>query len=170
MNAAKKFLHKGYPEWTVVVAKTQTRGRGQFGRKWISPKGGLYFSVILKPKFATNDVSKLTLIGTMSIAKVLNNLFGLPAKVKWPNDILIKNRKISGVLIESEIKSNKLIWAVIGAGINVNTDMEGLKDSKIICTSIKNELKITVDENILLKEVLSEMKKCYLLINKKLPT
>ncbi|MFH0807527.1 MAG: biotin--[acetyl-CoA-carboxylase] ligase [Elusimicrobiota bacterium] len=165
MDMAKKFERAGHPEWTIIAAKKQTKGRGRFGRRWVSPIGGLYFSVILKPRFVPNDTAKLTLIGAMSVTKVLNKLYGLPAKIKWPNDILVKNKKISGVLVESEMSQNKIKWAVLGIGINVNTDIKNLKNSKLACTSVKHEFKKEVSEKKLLKEILSEIKKNYLLIN-----
>jgi len=167
MDYAKKLARGGAPEWTVVTANKQTAGRGQFKRKWISPPGGLYFSVVFRPKLPAAHLPKLTLLGVMSIAQTLNKLYKLPVKIKWPNDVLVNNRKIAGVLVESEIEGERVKWVVLGAGINVNTDIFDLKRAvRIPCTSLKNELNKTIPEGKLLKEILSEMKKHYKLINK----
>ncbi len=135
---AKKLAENGAEEGTVVVADLQKEGRGRLDRKWISPIGGLYFSVILKM-----DVM-LPLISVVVVAKTLKKI-GLDAKIKWPNDILIKNRKIAGMLIECFNDH-----AVLGIGINIDKTL--LENA----TSIKDEGK-NISKEKLLNQILKNL-------------
>ena len=108
---------KDEKEGLVIVANNQTNGRGQNNHQWVSNNGGLYFSFLLKPKVLMPTLSIMT---GLVIVKTLES-FGINnLKLKWPNDILFNNSKISGILIESKIKSNVPEYVIIGCGINVN--------------------------------------------------
>ena len=120
---AKELAHQGAIEGTVVIAEEQTDGRGRRGRIWYSPTGqGLWFSVILRPPIAPVDIPKLTLVWAVAAAKTLREWSGLPAGIKWPNDILIDNRKVAGILTEMNAEPDKVNYLVIGIGVNVNLD------------------------------------------------
>lgn len=110
---------KDEKEGLVIVANNQTNGRGQNNNQWVSNHGGLYFSFLLKPKLLMPTLSIMT---GLVIIKTLES-FGINnLKLKWPNDILFNNSKISGILIESKIKSNVPEYVIIGCGINVNQE------------------------------------------------
>ncbi len=134
---AKKLVENGAEEG-VVVADLQTEGRGRLDRKWISPLGGLYFSIVLK----INE--KLPLISAIAVAQTLKKI-DLDAKIKWPNDILIKNKKIAGILIEC-IDG----YAILGVGINI--DKSPLESA----TSIKDE-GVHVSKEVLLNQILEHL-------------
>ena len=105
------------PTDTVIIAKRQTKGRGQRGNSWRSPLGGLFMSVILQPNIAAVNVHQITLWTAWGIAKALNET-GVNVKLKWLNDLLIDRRKLGGILTETRIEADKVGYAVVGIGIN----------------------------------------------------
>jgi len=155
----KRLAEHGVEEGTVVLAETQKKGRGRLNRKWSSPEGGLYFSVLLKPQMQPKDATKLTLVFGLAVAEVLREDFSLPAELKWPNDVLIKGRKICGILVEASMVNNDLRFIVAGIGVNVNliptlTFSEAIKDS---ATSIQNEIGSEVSIEDFFRRVLEKM-------------
>lgn len=102
---------------TVIIAKRQTKGRGQRGHSWQSDLGGLFMSVILQPNLAASQAHQITLWTAWGIAKALNQT-GANVKLKWLNDLLIDHRKLGGILTETKIEANKILYAVVGIGIN----------------------------------------------------
>jgi BirA family biotin operon repressor/biotin-[acetyl-CoA-carboxylase] ligase len=107
-------------EGTVLIAETQTLGKGQSGRSWLSEKGGLYFSILVKPK---ENIHLIPLISGLSVVNAINKLFSFEKSnisIKWPNDVFWDNRKVSGTLVESKFKGNKIESCIVGVGINVN--------------------------------------------------
>jgi len=122
---AKELAQEGAAEGTVVIAEEQTGGKGRMGRSWYSPSGqGLWFSVILRPQISTAGVSKITLVSAVAVAKSIREVTGLQAGIKWPNDILIDNRKVSGILTEMNAEIDRVNYLILGIGVNVNTRPE----------------------------------------------
>ena len=115
-NKAKEFSKKGVSN-IVIVAEKQTKGKGCFNRKWISGLGGLYMTIVLREK-DLEKVKYLTLIASISVAKSIIKLTNLKAKVKWPNDVLVNDKKICGILTETI--SGKENYALVGLGVNIN--------------------------------------------------
>jgi BirA family biotin operon repressor/biotin-[acetyl-CoA-carboxylase] ligase len=109
----------GSPEWAAVLADTQTGGRGREGRAWTSPPGGLYLSVLLRPRF--EEVGFVPLAAGVAVAEVAGE-YGVEARVKWPNDVLVGGAKLAGVLTESSSSSRGVDWVVVGVGVNVAVD------------------------------------------------
>ncbi|MEB3339556.1 biotin--[acetyl-CoA-carboxylase] ligase [Okeania sp.] len=122
-----QLIDSGASPGTVVIATQQTAGRGQWGRTWISDIGGLYISVAFAPGYGCNitsdisisQTSQLTLSTAWGIASSLQD-YGVPVKIKWPNDLILENRKLGGILTETRVKKEKIVWAIIGIGINWN--------------------------------------------------
>ncbi|HUW66946.1 MAG TPA: biotin--[acetyl-CoA-carboxylase] ligase, partial [Candidatus Nanoarchaeia archaeon] len=98
-NLKARALAPDCPNGTVIVAEQQLEGRGRMGREWESPRGGVWFSVILKPDMSPDHIYRLTLVAGLSVAKVLVDM-GIPAQIKWPNDIIIHEKKVCGILTE----------------------------------------------------------------------
>ncbi len=115
-------LEGGAPPGTVVVAAEQTAGRGQWGRCWQSPKGGLYLSVALAPNLPTSNSPQLTLCSAWGIAIALRG-YGIPVRLKWPNDLLLWGRKLGGILTETRVQQGQIAKAVVGVGINWSNDV-----------------------------------------------
>lgn len=117
---AKKRALAGAPEGVLVSAETQTAGRGRMGRRWISPSGGLWYSLVLRPPVAPGLVPALVLVAAMDWARVIRRRAGLDARVKWPNDVWVGGRKVAGILTEMSSEMDRVHWAVLGVGVNVN--------------------------------------------------
>jgi BirA family biotin operon repressor/biotin-[acetyl-CoA-carboxylase] ligase len=120
MDIAWDMGRKGCPEFTVVTADRQTKGRGRMSRTWISEDGGLYFSVILRPEMPATLSFQVNFAASLTLAMMLQSMFGIDAKVKWPNDILVGNAKLSGMLSELETRGDMVSFINLGIGINVN--------------------------------------------------
>lgn len=119
---AKALADGGAREGTLVLAESQTLGRGRKGRTWFSPKGeGLFISMILRPLMSPMDSSRLTLLAAVALAEALIDLTGLEIRIKWPNDLLCDGRKVAGILTELTTDMDAVNHVIIGLGINVNT-------------------------------------------------
>lgn len=116
-NAYAKTHAKELEDGAVICAEEQTAGRGRFNRKWVSAQGGLYFSVLLKPN-NTQHLPNLTQLMALCICQTVREL-GAPAQLKWPNDVLVNNQKLSGILSEVVLEQNRFYALVIGVGINI---------------------------------------------------
>ncbi|XRE44221.1 Biotin--protein ligase [Tenacibaculum discolor] len=154
-------------DFTVVVAKTQTKGRGQMNSEWVVEEGkNLTFSVF--SRFTDLDVEKhkyLNFSVSLSVFEVLKEL-GLPnLAIKWPNDILSGNKKLGGILIENTLKGSKIVSSVIGIGINVNQD--SFSKSLPNASSVKNILGKEFDLDILLGSILKKLEGYFRLLEKK---
>ena len=147
------------PEGTLVLAESQTAGRGRFQRVWISdPGGSLTFSLILKPKLA--DLPKLNMLACLAVLFSIRRYTGLPAKIKWPNDILIRGRKVCGILIDSQMRLDEVEYAIVGVGLNVNVDMKKYGDVPT-ATSISHELGHPVSRTEMLAHIMADMERLY---------
>jgi BirA family transcriptional regulator, biotin operon repressor / biotin---[acetyl-CoA-carboxylase] ligase len=126
---ARILATEGYPEGTVVVADMQTDGRGRRGRSWYSPAGqGIYMSLILRPRLPLKEISRISLMIAVAIAETLEAELNLPARIKWPNDILIHNKKIAGILSEAVTDMDGIEYIVIGIGLNINNPADDFPD------------------------------------------
>jgi BirA family biotin operon repressor/biotin-[acetyl-CoA-carboxylase] ligase len=127
-DEAEKFARHGEPEGTVVVAEDQTAGRGRVGRAWRSTRGkGIYLSIILRPALPPARIAFLTLCSAVAAAEAINRCCDLKAFVKWPNDVILSGKKISGILTELSTEADRINFAVVGVGINVNQERGDLR-------------------------------------------
>lgn len=118
----------GAPEWTLVGAGHQTAGRGRLGRAWLDrPGGSVMASVVLRPALASEELGLLTLLAGAAWAEIASEISGLDVGCKWPNDLLIGESKVGGVLAESSVTGEDVAWVVIGSGLNLAApDLEGV--------------------------------------------
>jgi len=121
----KERAREGAPEWTTVLALEQTAGRGRQGRAWASPAGGLYLSVLLRPRF--ESVGLIPLAAGVAVAEALGEQ-GIQTELKWPNDVLAAGRKLAGILAEASSSVSGFDWVVLGLGLNVATAVEALPE------------------------------------------
>jgi BirA family biotin operon repressor/biotin-[acetyl-CoA-carboxylase] ligase len=152
---------KGAPNGTVVVAEQQTRGRGRLRREWLSlPNRGIYVSILLRNPLPIQIAPQSTYIGALSLVKVLREKFGLPASIKWPNDVLIGNKKAVGILTEMQSDQDFSRFIVMGIGINVNHTREDLVGPfRYPATSIAIEAGVTVKRQYILTQFLYQFEK-----------
>jgi len=165
-DAARKLVEKGVKEG-VVVAEIQTSGRGRISRKWHSPRGGLWLSLILRPKVVPTYCLRLVLISGLAVVKAIRKVSGLNALIKWPNDVLTDGRKICGILIESETVNDLVKYVIVGIGINVNVKLEDLPpEVRAEATSLSEKLGREVSVEEVLKNLLKEFETFYKLFLK----
>lgn len=117
-DEARRLAKLGEKEGTVVIAASQLKGKGRLGRRWISPPGGIYLSIILKPYISPSKLPMITLLSAIAVVRTMRGLTKLDALVKWPNDIVIMGKKVGGILCEA---ANNII--IVGIGINLNTNL-----------------------------------------------
>jgi len=166
-DLAKELAVKDAREGTVVVAETQTIGKGRLGRKWASPAGGMWLSIILRPKTKPKHAPKLTLMASVAVAKTFSRLFQLKPEIKWPNDVLINHKKVCGILTETKTKGEALDFVILGMGINANFDINALPASlRGSSTTLKEELGKKIEREILLRTLLRETESLYILFLK----
>jgi BirA family biotin operon repressor/biotin-[acetyl-CoA-carboxylase] ligase len=135
---AKKLANEGAAEGTIVIAGKQRRGKGSRGKKWISPSGGVWMTIILRPDVEPNKAPQLTLVTGVAVAETLIQELGLDVEIKWPNDILIDNKKVSGILTEVKTNIIGVEYVLVGIGIDLNIDIPPeLRDT---ATSLQAEL------------------------------
>lgn len=160
---AMDMASNGAPEGTVVAAETQTGGKGRLGRKWISPKGNLYLSVILRPEVPLHKAPLVTLMGAAAVAASIRKQCGLEAGIKWPNDILVSGKKVAGLLTEMSAEQDRIRHIVLGIGVDVNMDMDTLPhDVRGQTTSLATETGAKIDRTMLLRQLLRELDRRYL--------
>ncbi len=124
MDRARELAKQGAGHLTVVIAEQQEKGRGRLNRTWLSQKGGLWFTIILKPDLPPQLSFKVNFAASLCLARTLNRLFDINARVKWPNDILVNNKKLVGLLSEMETRGDMISFVNVGIGINVNNHPE----------------------------------------------
>ncbi len=161
-TVAMEMASGGAPEGAVVIAETQTGGKGRLGRKWISPKGNLYLSVILRPDVAMHKAPLITLMGAVAVAATIRTLCGLEAGIKWPNDVLLSGKKVCGLLSEMSAEQDRIRHLVLGIGIDVNMELRTLPaDVKAVSTTLASEMGKEMDRTLLLRHLLGELDRWY---------
>ena len=164
-DVAARLAESGAEEGTVVVADTQTAGRGRHGRVWLSPPGaGLYVSIILRPagevSGEANPAALLTLAAGVAIAEAVRAVTGLPAEIKWPNDVLIGRRKLAGILAEAVVQGGTLQYIVLGFGLNLHPASYPAELASRV-TSIEAETNRPADRALMLAEIVAAMGERY---------
>ena len=160
---AKKLAVGGAPEGTVVLSESQSAGRGRLGRQWTSPAGrGLLFSMLMRPRLAVSQAHLLTLVTAVAVAEAIEAQARVPVHLKWPNDLIVDNRKAGGILLEIAGEHDGLDWVVAGVGINVNTEYAELPAVlRSTATSLKIATGKTVDRSLLLARTLLTVEREY---------
>tara|TARA_B100001115_G_scaffold149824_1_gene118932 strand:+ start:378 stop:1127 length:750 start_codon:yes stop_codon:yes gene_type:complete len=149
-------------EGIIIISDFQTRGKGQRANTWQSDRGkNLLFSFLVKPELSINDQFKLHIITSISIIKTLSKVGIHDAKIKWPNDIYIRDKKVSGILIESQVSRKKITQSIIGIGLNINQT----QFNRLNATSTYNELNINLDIKNTLKIFCTFFDEEYLKVN-----
>jgi BirA family biotin operon repressor/biotin-[acetyl-CoA-carboxylase] ligase len=166
--SAKQMCAEGDPgklHGTVIIAEEQTGGVGRLGRAWVSPSGGIWITVILKPDIPVDRVFMITMAASIAVARAIRKEFDLGALIKWPNDIFIGDRKVAGLLLELSAEADRIHYSLLSTGIDVNIPMgqfapELRKDITSICVEVGHE----VDRAALLARILKEFETRYELV------
>lgn len=157
-NLARELAEQGTPDATLVLAYEQTGGRGQYERTWSAKRGGIYFTLVLRPEKSVRHSGTLSLRAAQAVCETLRKMFGFKTKIKYPNDVLVweekskKWKKICGILIEASTEADHTQWLLLGVGINVNNALPvSLTET---ATSVKKLLGREIDPEWILQETL----------------
>lgn len=161
-DKAKELATLGEGEGAVIIAEEQTKGKGRLGKNWISPKGkGIWMSIILRPDINPVHASKVTQVAAAAVSTSISKM-GIKNLIKWPNDIVVGNKKVCGILTEMSGELNRINYIVVGIGINVNIDIEELPNEvKEIATSLKEEYGERISRKKLTAEILNNFEELY---------
>ena len=162
-SMAYQLALQGAEEGEIVVAESQKKGRGRLGRKWFSPPlSNLYLSVILRPEIPPQQASLMTLMAAVATAGAIHKFSGLQPMIKWPNDILLKNRKVAGLLNEIHSEMDRIHFVVLGIGVNLNMDEKMFsKEIRSLATSLKREMGQSISRKAFLQTLLEELEMWY---------
>jgi len=149
----------------VIIAEEQTGGIGRMGRAWVSPSGGIWITVVLKPRVPIDHIFMITMAGSIAIARAIRKEFDLGALIKWPNDIFIGNKKVAGLLLELSADADAVHYCLLSIGIDVNVPLNQFSPAlQKDITSISAEVGHEVDRASFLARILKEFESRYLLI------
>ena len=112
---------------TIVIAEKQTAGRGRLDRKWTSPKGGMWFSLIIHPKFDVSTSTLVPIAGAVALSKSIKTTLDVDVSVKWPNDITLDGKKVAGMLVDASFQANNIDYLILGIGINFDVDLKKIE-------------------------------------------
>lgn len=159
---AKELASKGAENGTIVISEEQISGRGRFERKWCSPKfKGIWMSIILRPDIDPINAATITLIGAAAVNEALKD-FQIKTEIKWPNDIILNNKKLCGILTEMNSELNQINYLIMGIGVNVNISLEEFpKEIQTIATSLKAESGKNFSRQKLAAAILNHFEKFY---------
>ena len=157
----KKMADNEVLDGTVIVADSQTQGRGRRGRSWKSPRGtSISFSILLRPDISTDKAPMITLLMAMAVDRAIEEVCGLDAKIKWPNDVVVNGKKVCGILTEMSLESDYIHHVIVGTGINVNQE-EVPEDIANMATSLRIEKGRKIVRADVLEHTLSWFEKYY---------
>ena len=160
---ANELANNGAPEGTIVVADEQTAGRGRLARQWVSPKGtGIWMSLILKPDIPIFQAPQLTLLSAVAAVQGIEQATGAKPEIKWPNDLLMNGRKVSGILTEMQAEADGIHSVIIGIGINVNQQQSDFPaELQTIATSLAIETGTRQSREACMAAILAQFESLY---------
>lgn len=168
--AKEKASHKEEEinEGTVIIAERQSAGKGRLGRKWFSPAGGIWISIILYPQLSPSYIPRITLMTAVAVVKAIERCAQIKGQIKWPNDILINEKKVCGILTEMSAELDLINWVVVGIGINVDIKKQEFpEDIREKTTSLKEALRKEISRVSLVQIFLKEFERYYELLKKR---
>jgi BirA family biotin operon repressor/biotin-[acetyl-CoA-carboxylase] ligase len=171
-NQAMRMASNPANNGALVIAEKQTNGKGRLGRKWISPKGGIWFSIILHPQFDISVITLFPIASALALSNAIEKTLGIKSELKWPNDITVKGKKVAGMLVDASLESNKIENMVLGVGINFNVNVKQiekmLKDTpNFYGVASLGEQNKTIKPVLLVQTFLNELEKICILLNSK---
>lgn len=164
MDEAARQAEQGADEGTVVVAELQNSGRGRQGRSWVSQPGNLLVSVLFRPTL--DQLPFVSIIGAVAAVRAVRKTTGLEPQIKWPNDLLVRGRKVAGILAESAIAGDAVWYAVLGIGINVSLDTEQTESISSVAASLNALLGREASREDLLRQLLQDLDDLYLQLSR----
>ncbi len=160
---ARKRAQEGGEEGEIVIAETQSHGKGRLGRRWVSPPYlNLYLSFILRPKLPPKQAPQITLMGAVALAETVQSCVPVAPEIKWPNDIKIGGRKVAGILTESACEADRILFVILGMGVNLNFPLELMPESiQQSATSLMVSVQRPVDRADFARRLIQNLDRCY---------
>jgi len=156
MDVARDLAKKGAREGTLVIAEVQTGGRGRLSRQWFSPQGGIYLTIVLRPRISPACAPRANLMSAIAVATTIRKLFGLDAQLKWPNDVLIAGKKVCGILAEMNAEMDIVNFINVGIGMNANNSVTCFENTAI---SLKDVLGGEISRKEFLSALIGELER-----------
>lgn len=157
-DVAESLVLRGAPEGTVVIAGRLASGRGRMGRRWYAPEGGIWMTLVLRPK-SVRVLQLMSLAMGVAVAEAIRSVLDVDARVKWPNDVLVEEKKVAGILIECRVEAGSVHHVLVGIGINVNNEIpEDLRDTAI---SLREAVGVPIPRPAILGELLKNIDRVY---------
>jgi BirA family biotin operon repressor/biotin-[acetyl-CoA-carboxylase] ligase len=160
MDIARQEAIKQAPEGTAVIAERQTAGRGRLKRTWFTTEGNIAVSIIIYPP--KEYLQSLIMLASLAVLNSIRTLTGIKCQLKWPNDVLVGDKKVCGILIETKTQIDRLVYAVLGIGINVNMKMAEYPELFSIATSLSEVTDKPISRARLLRQLFTELERLYL--------
>ena len=167
MDEAARLAESGTEEGTVVVAGSQTAGRGRQGRSWVSRQGNLYLSVVFRPTLQV--LPMLSILSGVAAARSIRKTTGLDPRIKWPNDLMLSGKKTGGVLVESVVEGQHVAYAIVGIGINISLDTQSTAEIAGFATCLNATAGRDVSPEDVLRQLLHDLDSLYLQITQAMP-
>ena len=160
---ARRLAQQGAPEGEVVIAERQSEGRGRLGRSWVSPPyRNLYCSLLLRPTLAPAHAPQITLMAAVALADTVASFVAEPPEIKWPNDILLRGKKLAGILTESSCDSQRIEFVIVGIGVNLNFPAELMPEAiRHRATSLMEVAGTRVSRETFLRRLIHDLDRCY---------
>ena len=160
MDEASRLAEEGADEGTVVVAGSQTAGRGRQGRNWVSRQGNLYLSIIFRPTLEV--LPMLSILAGVAAVRAIRKTTELEPGIKWPNDIMLGGKKTGGILVESAVQGDQVSYAILGIGLNVDLDAQKEGEIANLATALNPAAGRTVLPEVVLRQLLHDLDSLYL--------
>jgi len=160
---ALRIAEEGAPEGEIVIADSQSRGKGRLGKGWVSPSHfNIYLSVLLRPKLPPLHAPQITLMAAVALAETVQCFIPLPTEIKWPNDILVGGKKLAGILTESSCDPGKILFVILGIGVNLNFPKELMPEAiRESATSIMALTGKPVNRSEFTLRLIQNLERCY---------
>jgi len=167
MDTAKALGLTGAPEGMVVIADAQTHGRGRHSRTWFSPAGkNIYCSILFRSEFAPEETQRLLCLVLVAARQMISDDCGIEAKIKWPNDLVVNGKKIAGFLLQNEIEGSRLLFSILGVGININLEKKDLPPELVgLASSLKIETGQVFPRSKLIASLFNQIEDWYRILN-----
>ena len=171
-NQALKMADEPENNGAIIIAAKQTGGKGRGGRKWVSPKGGIWFSIILQPNFDISITTLFPIASALALSKAIEKTFKITPELKWPNDITVKGKKLAGILVDASLESNRIENLILGIGINFDVDVKQIEKAlkrtpNFYGVASLSEQKKNVKPIQLIQTFLLELEKIYEMLSSK---
>ena len=159
-EVARQEARLGAAEGTVLIADEQTAGKGRIKRAWLSPEGSIALSIVLYPSMV--NLSYLIMLASLAVVHSIEAVTGLKPQIKWPNDVLVNDKKVCGILIENSVRGHIVDYAIVGIGVNVNIEITEFPEILATATSLSDELGRNLSRLEIIRRLLVEMEELYL--------